>query len=192
MKTTRIYPDGDRPESCNPLAPIIQSGGFGVCNTCCPSSNGCAPRLRLKDYILVRPNINDMCFSFGVGVCPAPEMLIANQHCFTGKIRRRGECHYIDELRSTRATPDGAVCFDWPIWMWRHGDGRYEMDVLVDSTACGQGETITVGLNVRGAHHVLLDYMANADEGCSVIKPCAPQIEDEPYTDPQTCWSERC
>lgn len=165
--------------ACKPLAPQIKSAG----DCCCPirGCNDCEPRVRLKDYIRLKPAIEETCFTIGDDTCEA-EVMPAHLHCFEAKIYRRGKCDCVLTIKPTRATTKGAVCFTWPEAFWNMGDGRYEMDIGFDGVC-----SVVVGLDVIGCHQAVLGYEHAHANACSVIPHCAPQIEDEPYTDNTDC-----
>lgn len=165
--------------ACQPLAPVFKP----ACNTCCPDPCGstCEPKVRLKDYIRLKPSIAQTCFKIGEDTCEA-EVMPAHQHCFTAKIRRRGACECLLTLRPIRATLDGAVCFAWGEAFWKLGDGQYEMDITFNGTCC-----LTAGLNVIGCYQAILGYEHSDSDACAVIPYCAPQVEDEPYVDTSDC-----
>lgn len=165
--------------ACKPLAPKFQSAG----ECCCPvrGCDECSPRVRLKDYIRLKPTIEETCFTIGETTCGA-EATPAHLHCFEAKVYRRGECTCVLTFKPTRATTAGAVCFTWPKEFWELGDGRYEMDIGFSGTC-----SVVVGLDVIGCHQAVLGYEHSMANACTVIPHCAPQIEDTPYTDNTDC-----
>lgn len=164
--------------ACQPLAPKIESSK----PSCCPvrGCNDCEPKVRLKDYIRLKPAIEETCFSIGTPTCE-PEMMAAHLHCFEAKVYRRGKCDCVLTLKPIRATTAGAVCFHWPDKFWAMGDGQYEMDIAFDGTC-----SVSVGLNVIGCHQAVLDIEHRYANACAAGPACAPQIEDEPYQEPET------
>ena len=174
--------------ACKPLAPDIRSAKKGTC--CDPCGTTCDPKVRLKDYIVVKPGIEQTCFKIGEDDCAA-EVLPAHLHCFTAHINPRGECRCVLTLTPVRATTDGKVCFAWSEAFWLLGDGRYEMEIKIDGKC-----SVVAGLDVRGCHQAILAYEHARSNACAVAPSCAPQIEDEPYTadiaDCGGCSSGKC
>ncbi len=164
--------------TCQPLAPNFKCAPQAQC--CNPCGADCSPKVRLKDYIVIKPNVEQTCFKIGEDTCEA-DVLPAHLHCFEARINPRGECRTVLTLKPIRATTDGAVCFAWTEAFWLLGDGRYEMEITFDG-AC----SVTAGLDVRGCHQAILSYEHQRANACTVIPHCAPQIEDEPYTDDNT------
>ena len=160
--------------SCQPLAPDIRSAKPNQC--CDPCGQNCEPKVRLKDYMVIKPGVEQTCFLIGEDTCE-PEVLPAHLHCFTAHISPRGECRCVLTLQPLRATTDGKVCFAWPEAFWLLGDGRYEMEIKYNGCC-----SVVAGLDVRGCHQAILAYEHLRSNACSVAPSCAPQIEDEPYT----------
>lgn len=175
VKYSEPEPKGTR---CKPLAPDIRSAKPNDC--CDPCGVHCDPRVRLKDYIRIKPTMEQTCFTIGEDTCE-PEILPAHLHCFTAKINRRGECACLLTLRPIRATTAGAVCFVWNEKFWNLGDGRYEMEIHYNHCC-----SVVVGLEVIGCHQAILNYEHMHSNACSVAPHCAPQVEDEHYTDTST------
>lgn len=165
---------------CRDAPPNIGDAPPLPCNCACPTT--CPPKVRLKDYIRITPNTSETCFLIG-GECGA-DLLEPTQHCFIGYLRKRGECTAVATLQPVRATIDGKVCFAWNKKFWECGDGKYELDIAIDSNCL-----LTVGLDVLGCYHALVMYDNHVYDVCKPAIACAPQIDQSDYDDEITCGS---
>lgn len=170
------------PEFCAPKRP------------CCePVCGYCNPRVPLRDYVLVKPQTEESCFTLGRGIC-TPEVVHAARNCIELHIRRRGECNTLLTLRPLRATLEGAACFSWPVEFWRLSDGMYEADVYVNGCTC-----LTVGLRMVGCNVALAAYSETlkspCGDGLSCGTPqaaCVAPIDDTPQALPESTNCEAC
>ncbi len=133
------------------------------CESCCPKPccpDQCPPKVRLKDYLRIKPFIPKTCMTLAYEHCD-PVALVGWKTCVTGKLRRRGGCETLGTLSPTSATMDGQICFDWGIDLWKHGNGDYELELLINNKCC-----LTIGLRLIGCHIFMASYNHHHQETC--------------------------